>query len=70
MDLEIIYQDQYLLAINKPHGLLVHRSSIARDATENALNLLVFCLLGGLFLITNIIIEEWKFSAEYLILIS
>src|SRR5690606_24542699 len=35
--LEIIYQDADLIAINKPHGLLVHRSSIARDAKEFAL---------------------------------
>lgn len=38
--LEILYQDEYLVAINKPHGLLVHRSSIARDASEFALQLL------------------------------
>lgn len=38
--LEIIYQDEYLVAINKPHGLLVHQSSIARDAEEFALQLL------------------------------
>jgi tRNA pseudouridine65 synthase len=38
--LEIIYQDEDLIAINKPHGLLVHQSSIARDATEFALQLL------------------------------
>jgi tRNA pseudouridine65 synthase len=38
--LEIIYQDDDLVAINKPHGLLVHRSSIANDATEFALQLL------------------------------
>jgi tRNA pseudouridine65 synthase len=37
--LEIIYRDQQLVAINKPHGLLVHRSSIARDASEFALQL-------------------------------
>lgn len=30
--LEIIYQDEYLVAINKPHGLLVHRSPIATNA--------------------------------------
>ena len=35
--LEILYQDEYLVAINKPHGLLVHRSPIAKDATEFAL---------------------------------
>lgn len=29
--LEIIYQDDDLIAINKPHGLLVHRSPIARN---------------------------------------
>ncbi|WP_316929726.1 pseudouridine synthase [Sphingobacterium sp. T2] len=38
--LEIIYQDEHLVAINKPHGLLVHRSSIAQDADETALQLL------------------------------
>ncbi|WP_316838712.1 pseudouridine synthase [Pedobacter gandavensis] len=38
--LEIVYQDDHLIAINKPHGLLVHRSSIASDATEFALQML------------------------------
>ena len=38
--LEIVYQDDFLVAINKPHGLLVHRSSIANDAKEFALQLL------------------------------
>lgn len=38
--LEIVYQDNDLIAINKPHGLLVHRSSIAADAEEFALQLL------------------------------
>lgn len=38
--LEIIYQDDYLIAINKPHGLLVHRSKIADDAKEFALQML------------------------------
>ena len=30
-NLEIIYRDDRLIAINKPHGLLVHRSPIAAD---------------------------------------
>lgn len=38
--LEIAYQDDHLIAINKPHGLLVHRSSIANDAKEFALQML------------------------------
>ncbi|MEO5911507.1 MAG: pseudouridine synthase [Pelobium sp.] len=38
--LEILYQDENIVAINKPHGLLVHQSSIARDAEEFALQLL------------------------------
>lgn len=38
--LEIVYQDDHIIAINKPHGLLVHRSSIATDAKEFALQLL------------------------------
>ena len=40
MSLEIIYKDQYLVAINKPNGLLVHRSPIAADASEFALQML------------------------------
>ncbi|MEM8970036.1 MAG: pseudouridine synthase [Bacteroidota bacterium] len=38
--LSILYQDSEVVAINKPHGLLVHRSRIARDAQEFALQLL------------------------------
>src|SRR3954463_4276754 len=38
--LEIIYRDEHLIAINKPHGLLVHRSPIAAEATEFALQIL------------------------------
>lgn len=29
--LEVLYQDDHLVAINKPHGLLVHRSPIATN---------------------------------------
>ncbi len=35
-DLDIIYQDQQLIAINKPSGLLVHRSWLDSHATEFA----------------------------------
>ncbi|GAB3331054.1 tRNA pseudouridine(65) synthase TruC [Larkinella ripae] len=38
--LEIVYQAPDLVAINKPHGLLVHRSIIASDASEFAVQLL------------------------------
>ncbi|NGM61018.1 pseudouridylate synthase [Sphingobacterium sp. SGG-5] len=38
--LDIRYQDDHLVAINKPHGLLVHRSSIAADTSTFALQLL------------------------------
>jgi len=40
LPLEILFFDDQLIAINKPHGLLVHRSSIASDAKEFALQLL------------------------------
>ncbi len=40
MEIDIIYQDQHLVAINKPHGLLVHRTKIANDADVFALQLL------------------------------
>jgi len=39
-ELEIIYRDQQLVAINKPSGLLVHRSNIDRHETRFALQLL------------------------------
>jgi tRNA pseudouridine65 synthase len=38
--LEIIYHDANLVAINKPPGLLVHRTSIAADADEFAIQVL------------------------------
>ncbi|MDO8846394.1 tRNA pseudouridine(65) synthase TruC [Methylicorpusculum sp.] len=38
--LEILYQDDYLVAINKPAGLLVHRSNIDRHETRFAVQLL------------------------------
>jgi len=38
--LEIIYRDTHLVAINKPHGLLVHRTSIAADTNVFAMQLL------------------------------
>lgn len=34
--LEILYQDSHLIAINKPHGLLVHRSPIATNTDTYA----------------------------------
>lgn len=38
--LEILYHDPDLIAINKPHGLLVHPSYIARDVDEFAMQML------------------------------
>ncbi len=38
--LEIVYQDEYLIAINKPHDLLVHRSAMASEVKEFALQIL------------------------------
>lgn len=37
--LPILYQDEFLVAVNKPAGLLVHRSSIDRHENENAMKL-------------------------------
>jgi tRNA pseudouridine65 synthase len=37
--LQILFRDDYLIAINKPHGLLVHRSGIAADASDFALQM-------------------------------
>lgn len=38
--LEILYQDEYLVAINKPRDLLVHKSFIAGDIEEYAVQIL------------------------------
>ncbi len=40
MILEQIYMDEWLVAINKPHGLLVHRTGRARDVSLFALQTL------------------------------
>lgn len=40
MILDILYEDEQLIAIYKPHGLLVHRTRIANDATEFAVQIL------------------------------
>ncbi len=38
--LDILYRDEHLIAINKPAGLLVHRSAVDRHETRFALQLL------------------------------
>jgi len=38
--LKILYEDESLIAMHKPHGLLVHRTRIAKDATEFAVQIL------------------------------
>ena len=40
MELEIIYRGDYLVAINKPHGLLVHKSKYVGEADYFAVQLL------------------------------
>lgn len=37
MPITILYQDDHLIAVNKPSGLLVHKSWVAKDAKEFAL---------------------------------
>lgn len=37
--LQVLYQDEYLVAINKPSGLLVHKSPIDKHETKFALQL-------------------------------
>ncbi len=38
--LNVLYQDQHFLAINKPSGLLVHKTDLAAGTSENAMELL------------------------------
>ncbi len=38
--LDLLYQDEHLVAVNKPAGMLVHRSSINPEATDVALQML------------------------------
>ncbi|MCF8239239.1 MAG: tRNA pseudouridine(65) synthase TruC [Saprospiraceae bacterium] len=44
--LDILYHDDDLVAVNKPHGLLVHRSNLAMDAKEFAVQILRSQLMG------------------------
>ncbi|MDP3904583.1 MAG: pseudouridine synthase, partial [Methylococcaceae bacterium] len=38
--MDILYQDEQLVAVNKPAGLLVHRSEIDRHETQFAVQML------------------------------
>ena len=49
--IEIVYEDAGLLAVNKPAGLLVHRSAIAADESDFLLDRLKTQLGTNLFLI-------------------
>ncbi|MFT2091616.1 tRNA pseudouridine(65) synthase TruC [Paraglaciecola sp. 2405UD69-4] len=40
MHLDVIYQDEYIVVINKPSGLLVHRSLIDKHETQFAMQML------------------------------
>lgn len=40
MNLQILYQDEYLVAVDKPAGLLVHRSMLDMHETQFAMQLL------------------------------
>ncbi len=39
ISLPILYQDEHLVAVNKPAGLLVHRTNLDRHETENAMHI-------------------------------
>jgi tRNA pseudouridine65 synthase len=38
--LEVVFENDHLVAVNKPHGLLVHRTRLAADAQEFALQII------------------------------
>jgi len=40
MNMEILYQDNDILAINKPHGLLVHKTKLDFNETQSAVDYL------------------------------
>lgn len=40
MSLEILYQDQFLIAINKPHGLFVHKTGLTDEKDIFAIQIL------------------------------
>jgi tRNA pseudouridine65 synthase len=48
--IEVVYEDAILLAVNKPAGLLVHRSAIAADETDFLLERLRIQIGGTLHL--------------------
>lgn len=38
--LDVLFENDHIIAINKPHGLLVHQTAMATDATEFAIQML------------------------------
>ena len=51
MTIEIVFEDEHLLAVNKPAGLLVHRSAIAAGEDDFLLERLQAQVGGNVFLI-------------------
>ena len=49
--MEILYEDNECIIVNKPHGLLVHRTSIASDATEFLLQIVRDLVGNPVFLV-------------------
>ena len=49
MNLEILYQDQDYVAVHKPPGLLVHRTSLDKDEDQAVVQLLKFQLKQTVF---------------------
>lgn len=49
--IKILYQDEFLAVVNKPHNLLMHLSSIARDIDENIKDMLELQLDKKVFLV-------------------
>lgn len=47
MTIEVLYQDEHLVAVHKPPGMLIHRSDLARDVTDPN-QFLMICLRNQL----------------------
>lgn len=53
-ELKIIFEDEWFVAIDKPHGLLVHKTNIAKDAKTSVLKILRKQLDKSIFTIHRI----------------
>ena len=56
--LEVVFHDEYFVAVNKPAGMLVHRSWLDKHETQFVMRALCVTKLGSMFFRSTVSDEQ------------